>query len=107
MHAIQVEGLTKRFGRTTALAGIDLNVDEGTVVALLGPNGAGKTTLVRLLATLLRRFANPPGASALSWRGRGARGERLRRGRALRDGRGRGSDARCQFDKARVDRGEW
>src|SRR5467141_2920096 len=51
--AVRVERLVKRFGATTALAGVDLEVREGTVFALLGPNGAGKTTLVRVLATLL------------------------------------------------------
>src|SRR3984885_3266965 len=51
--AVHVEGLVKRFGSTTALAGVDLDVEEGTVFGLLGPNGAGKTTLVRVLATLL------------------------------------------------------
>ncbi len=48
------EGVVRRFGRTTALAGVDLTVPEGQVQALLGPNGAGKTTLVRVLSTLLR-----------------------------------------------------
>jgi ABC-2 type transport system ATP-binding protein len=52
--AIVVEGLVKRFGATTALAGVDLTVAEGTVLGLLGPNGAGKTTVVRILTTLLR-----------------------------------------------------
>jgi ABC transporter DrrB family efflux protein len=52
--AVRVEGLVKRFGATTALAGVDLEVAEGTIFALLGPNGAGKTTLVRVLATLLQ-----------------------------------------------------
>src|SRR5438105_7631808 len=51
--AVHVERVVKRFGATTALAGVDLEVTEGTVFALLGPNGAGKTTLVRVLATLL------------------------------------------------------
>ncbi|MFI6227964.1 ATP-binding cassette domain-containing protein [Micromonospora echinospora] len=53
-HAIRAEGLVRRFGATTALAGVDLEVPSGTVFGLLGPNGAGKTTTVRVLATLLR-----------------------------------------------------
>jgi oleandomycin transport system ATP-binding protein len=53
-YAIQADGLVKRFGATTALAGVDLAVPTGTVYGLLGPNGAGKTTAVRVLATLLR-----------------------------------------------------
>src|SRR6184192_178978 len=52
--AVRVAGVVKRFGSTTALAGVDLDVPEGMVFGLLGPNGAGKTTLVRILATLLR-----------------------------------------------------
>jgi ABC-2 type transport system ATP-binding protein len=43
----------KRFGRFTALAGVDFEVAEATVVGLLGPNGAGKTTTIRILTTLL------------------------------------------------------
>jgi oleandomycin transport system ATP-binding protein len=54
MYAIEAEGLVKRFGDTTALAGVDLAVRPGTVLGVLGPNGAGKTTAVRILATLLR-----------------------------------------------------
>src|SRR4051794_41624497 len=53
-YAIEAEGLTKRFGDTHALAGIDLHARPGTVLGVLGPNGAGKTTAVRILATLLR-----------------------------------------------------
>jgi oleandomycin transport system ATP-binding protein len=56
-YAIEAEGLTKRFGNTQALAGIDLAAREGTVLGVLGPNGAGKTTAVRILATLLRADA--------------------------------------------------
>src|SRR6266700_1628005 len=51
--AIRADGLEKRFGQTRALRGLDLIVDEGTILGVLGPNGAGKTTAVRILATLL------------------------------------------------------
>jgi ABC-2 type transport system ATP-binding protein len=51
---IEARGLTKRFGRVSALAGLDLTLPSGRIVALLGPNGAGKTTFVRTVATLLR-----------------------------------------------------
>jgi oleandomycin transport system ATP-binding protein len=52
--AIEARGLVKRFGKTTALDGVDLAARPGTVLGLLGPNGAGKTTAVRALATLIR-----------------------------------------------------
>src|ERR1700733_15461439 len=52
--AIEAEGLVKNYGKTRALAGLDLMVPTGTVYGLLGPNGAGKTTAVRVFATLLR-----------------------------------------------------
>jgi ABC-2 type transport system ATP-binding protein len=51
---IEAKGLTKRFGKTRALDGLDLTAGSGQVVALLGPNGAGKTTFIRAVATLLR-----------------------------------------------------
>ncbi|GMA92979.1 ATP-binding cassette domain-containing protein [Homoserinibacter gongjuensis] len=53
-YAIEAHGLTKSFGSTQALAGVDLEVPPGRVLGVLGPNGAGKTTAVRILATLLR-----------------------------------------------------
>ncbi|MGS0684762.1 ATP-binding cassette domain-containing protein [Nakamurella sp. GG22] len=56
-NIIEAEGLTKRFGTTQALDGVDLAAREGTVLGVLGPNGAGKTTAVRVLATLLRADA--------------------------------------------------
>jgi ABC-2 type transport system ATP-binding protein len=49
---IEAEGLTKRYGSTQALAGIDLSVARGSILGVLGPNGAGKTTAVRILTTL-------------------------------------------------------
>ena len=51
---IQAQGLTKRYGSTQALAGVDISVPAGTILGLLGPNGAGKTTCVRVLTTLAR-----------------------------------------------------
>jgi ABC-2 type transport system ATP-binding protein len=51
--AINVDSVRKRFGAVTALDGLDLRVEAGTVFGLLGPNGAGKTTLVRIVSTLL------------------------------------------------------
>lgn len=52
MPIIEVDGLVKRYGDTTALGGIDLHVDEGEVLGILGPNGAGKTTAVECIAGL-------------------------------------------------------
>ena len=52
--AIVTSGLTKNFGTTRALDGVDLRIRKGSVYGLLGPNGAGKTTTIRILSTLLR-----------------------------------------------------
>jgi ABC-2 type transport system ATP-binding protein len=51
--AIQANNLVKKYGEVTALDGLSLEVEQGTVFGLLGPNGAGKTTAVRVLTTLL------------------------------------------------------
>ncbi len=51
---IEARGLTKSFGDTHALAGLDLTAEAGRVTALLGPNGAGKTTFISAVSTLLR-----------------------------------------------------
>lgn len=52
--AIEIRSLAKSFGDKVVLAGVDLDVPAGHIVALLGSNGAGKTTVVRILSTLLK-----------------------------------------------------
>lgn len=47
---VSIRGVTKRFGSTLALAGVDLDVESGSIMALLGQNGAGKSTLIKILA---------------------------------------------------------
>jgi ABC-2 type transport system ATP-binding protein len=53
-NAIEISGLSKSFGHTRALDGLDLTVQQGEVQGFLGPNGAGKTTTIRVLLGLLR-----------------------------------------------------
>ena len=55
--AIAISGLTKSFGPTRALTGLDLSVRTGEVHGFLGPNGAGKTTTIRILLDLIRADA--------------------------------------------------
>jgi ABC-2 type transport system ATP-binding protein len=52
--AVETAGLTKAFGPSRALDGVDLAIPRGSIYGVLGPNGAGKTTTIRILATLLR-----------------------------------------------------
>ncbi len=54
MAVIEIKGLVKRFGKFTALDGVDLSVKQGEVHAFLGPNGAGKSTTIRCLLGVLR-----------------------------------------------------
>ncbi len=54
MPIIEINGLSKKFGRHVALDDVSLSVESGESFAILGPNGAGKTTLVRTLSTLLK-----------------------------------------------------
>lgn len=54
VRAIRTRGLTKRFGRVTAVDGLDLTVTRGEIYGLIGPNGSGKTTTMRLLCGILR-----------------------------------------------------
>jgi ABC-2 type transport system ATP-binding protein len=65
---IEAVGLHKSFGQTRALAGLDFDAREGTILCVLGPNGAGKTTAVRILTTLThpdRGSANVAGIDVL------------------------------------------
>ena len=55
--AVEIRGLTKSFGRTKALDGLDLTVSHGNITGFLGPNGAGKSTTIRVLLGLLRADA--------------------------------------------------
>jgi ABC-2 type transport system ATP-binding protein len=52
--AVRVHGLARRFGETVAVAGVDLDVPDGSFFGLVGPNGAGKTTLLSMITGLLR-----------------------------------------------------
>ncbi len=63
---LRTEGLTKRFGRLTAVDRLDLEVREGEVFGFLGPNGAGKTTTLRLLCALIAPTSG--GAEVAGWR---------------------------------------
>lgn len=54
MPALDVEGLTRRYGERDALSGVSLSLEQGQTLVVFGPNGAGKSTLLRVLATLLR-----------------------------------------------------
>ena len=53
MSIVKASGLVKRYDRTLAVGGLDLDVEEGEIFGLVGPNGAGKTTTLRILSTLL------------------------------------------------------
>jgi ABC-2 type transport system ATP-binding protein len=55
--ALSAHALSKRYGKTTALGGVDLEVGAGELVGLLGPNGAGKSTLVKIVCGLVRPTA--------------------------------------------------
>ena len=54
MNAIEINSLTKKFKKSTAIDNISLNVEEGEIFGFLGPNGAGKSTTMMILTTLLK-----------------------------------------------------
>ena len=53
MSVLECKGLTKRYGRVSALEDVALTIEPGRIVGLLGPNGSGKTTLIKLANGLL------------------------------------------------------
>jgi ABC-2 type transport system ATP-binding protein len=53
MAIIQAMGLTKKYGKITAVDNLNISIKEGEIFGLLGPNGAGKTTIIKMFATLL------------------------------------------------------
>ncbi|WP_426503857.1 ABC transporter ATP-binding protein [Dactylosporangium sp. McL0621] len=87
-EAVQLAGLSKRFGPVTAVDGLDLTIRRGEVVALLGPNGAGKSTTIDMLLGLLRpdagavRLYGEPPVKAIA---RGAVGALMQSGGLLPD----------------------
>ena len=54
MPILKIEKLTKKYGKTYALNGLDMEVKKGDIYGFVGPNGAGKTTLLRLMCDILR-----------------------------------------------------
>ncbi|MGY6412241.1 MAG: sulfate/molybdate ABC transporter ATP-binding protein [Alkalilacustris sp.] len=75
--SIGISGLTKRFGRTEVLRGIDLGVESGELVALLGPSGSGKTTLLKIIAGLEWPDAGRLEVDGADWLGLAARDRRI------------------------------
>ena len=61
---LEIRGLRKDFGGVTALAGVDLTVEEGEILGVVGPNGSGKTTLFNVVTGV-----HKPTAGSVAWRG--------------------------------------
>jgi NitT/TauT family transport system ATP-binding protein len=72
VSVVEIKGVTKRFGETTALQGIDLTIEEGEFVSLIGPSGCGKSTLLRIIGDLIQ-----PTSGSASVNGKPARRARI------------------------------
>ena len=72
MEAVRIRGLRKRFGRITALDGLDLVVPADSTTAVVGPNGAGKTTLFGIIAGFVRSYVGEDSSFATETRNRGS-----------------------------------
>src|SRR5437868_10331790 len=68
MSVVEIKGIAKQFGRTTALQGIDLEIEEREFVSLIGPSGCGKSTLLRVIGDLIE-----PTQGAVTINGKNAR----------------------------------
>ena len=66
---IEVEGLSKRFGKTQAVAGLSFRVEPGTITGFLGPNGAGKSTTLRSVLGLVHPDAGSATVLGVPYRG--------------------------------------
>ena len=77
MAVIETSGLTKRYGETAAVEGLDLTVEGGTIYGFLGPNGAGKTTTMRLLTGLTRPSEGSATVAGVDVRERDRLGEQI------------------------------
>jgi NitT/TauT family transport system ATP-binding protein len=74
MSVVQIKDVTKRFDETTAVQGIDLEIEPGEFVSLIGPSGCGKSTLLRIIGDLIQ-----PTSGAASVNGKPARQARIDR----------------------------
>jgi NitT/TauT family transport system ATP-binding protein len=72
VSVVEIKGVTKRFGETTALQGIDLTIEEGEFISLIGPSGCGKSTLLRIIGDLIQ-----PTSGAANVNGKPARQARI------------------------------
>ena len=71
--AIEVSGLTKKYGDIEAVRGIDFQVARGETFGFLGPNGAGKSTTIKILCTLARPTAGQASVAGTTWSASGTR----------------------------------
>ena len=75
MNAVELRGVTKSFGKTTAVADLDLTVPKGSIYGFIGPNGAGKTTTIRMITGIF--YPNAGSVNVLGEAVRGACSERV------------------------------
>ena len=77
LFAVETLNLSKRYGKTDALRGLNFTVNEGEIMVILGPNGSGKTTLLMILCTILKPTSGTARVVGIDVVRRGPRFERL------------------------------